>query len=214
MRILVALLLVLWSTNAEAIPITNGFLFTGAIIDFGPFMSASGPGLSLSSSALQGTVNKDDAPFGFATPLNAGTLTTLNSTALLTGGTATLGNQSHSLVQQQPSVLRFITESFALPIVPQNTSVSLPFTMSGTLNLDGPGNALTIPLTGAGFATGTFMTGGIPSMFLSAVRYDFTDIPEPSTVVLVGSGVAALIWRYRKLRTTVPTTTGPHQSIK
>jgi len=199
MRILVTLVLVLWCANAEAIPLTNGVLSTGAIIDFGPVLSASGPALSLSSTALQGTVLKDDAPFGFATAFNAGALTTLNSTALLTGGTATLGNQSHSLVQQQPSVLRFITESFALPTVPQNTSVSLPFTMSGTLNLDGPGNALIIPLTGAGVATGTFVTGGIPSMFLSAIRYDFIDIPEPSTALLVGFGVAVLIWtRYRR----------------
>jgi hypothetical protein len=199
MRILLTLLLVFWHAHASAITLTDGFLFTGGIIDFGPSLSASGPALSLSTSPLQGTVNKDDAPFNFSTPFAAGTLATLNSTALLTGGTATLGNQSHSLVQQQPSTLSFTTESFALPTVPQNTSISLPFTMSGTLHLDAPGNALTLPLTGGGFATGTFVTGGTPSMFLSAVRYDFTDIPEPSTVLLVGSGIAALIWRYRKV---------------
>ena len=107
---------------------------------------------------------------------------------------------SHPLVQQPPSALSFTTASFALPTVSQNTSVSLPFTMTDTLRLDMSGNDLTLPLTGAGLATGTFVTGGTSSLFLSTVRYDFMAIPEPSSVLLVGSGIAALLWRYRKFR--------------
>lgn len=198
MRILVTLILVLWYANADAIPITNGFLSTGTIIDFGPVLSASGPALSVSSSPLQETVTRDDAPFSFSTLFDFGTPITLDSTALLTGGTATFGIQSRSLVQQPPSELKFIPESFALPT--PDAIVSLPFTMSGTLHLDGPGNALTVPLTGAAFATGTFQTPGRTTRsVLTTVRYDFTDIPAPGTILLGGSGLVALIWRrYRK----------------
>ena len=198
MPILVTLIVLLWFAHASATPLTTGSLFTGGIVDFGPLLTASGPDLSVSTSATQGTVTKNDAPSGFSTPFGTGTLATLNSTALVTGGTAVLGSQTHPLVQQPPGALSFTTGSFALPTVSQNTSVTLPFTMTGTLQLDMPGNDLTLLLTGAGFATGTFVTGGTSSLFLSAVRYDFLDIPEPSSVLLVGSGIAGLFWRYRK----------------
>ena len=91
MPILVTLIVLLWFAHASATPLTTGSLFTWGIVDIGPLLTASGPDLSVSTSATQGTVTKNDAPSGFSTPFGTGTLATLNSTALVTGGTAVLG---------------------------------------------------------------------------------------------------------------------------
>jgi PEP-CTERM motif-containing protein len=100
-----------------------------------------------------------------------------------------------------------------LPPLSPSASLSLPFELARSflvLNNGSPG-LIEIPLIGKGTATLNVVANrfGEPLWELSSLRYDFAPIPEPATVLLVGSGMFALAARrYRRRRPGSPEATG------
>jgi hypothetical protein len=88
--------------------------------------------------------------------------------------------------------------------------LTAPFTLSGMINLPFPSTGPTV--FGRGIAsvllTPTFPTPGGPAMWLAeSVRYDFSDatpVPEPATLVLVSSGLFAIVRTARRRRSDRP----------
>ena len=79
--------------------------------------------------------------------------------------------------------------------------VPTPFFLSGRLTVVDESTRLPIfddTVFGSGTATWTYLTS--PANVISRVRYEFEDAaptPEPSTLLLIGSGLAALAARRR-----------------
>ena len=64
----------------------------------------------------------------------------------------------------------------------------------------------TVPLRGRGTATVSFLANpSAPVWEFDHMRYDFVPTPEPSTLLLLGGGLAATLLRARTLRRTSPT---------
>ena len=105
--------------------------------------------------------------------------------------------------------MNFTAEPFVLPPAGSSATFTTPFMMSGQLLFPffGPPAQPSVPLSGSGFATALFIpsTAGVaPGWQLSQVTYEFVSepVPEPSTMLLVGGGVAALLRRrFRSKRT-------------
>jgi hypothetical protein len=64
-----------------------------------------------------------------------------------------------------------------------------------------PRGLATVPLAGRGTATVRFhVNPSIPVWEFSEMRYEFAPIPEPATLVLVGGGIAATLFRAKTRR--------------
>jgi len=99
------------------------------------------------------------------------------------------------------AALRFVHSPITIPPTnPQGFSGQAPFTMTGQLVLGRLGLPdLTVDIEGSGIVTGTpFFDDAFPFGVGSYIaRYEFA-VPEPSTVVLVLSGLVAVGWSRRR----------------
>ena len=97
-----------------------------------------------------------------------------------------------------------------LPSLNPRASLSVPFELgaSSSLLLDNGGPGLVeVQLIGSGTATLDVIANqfGEPLWELSSLRYDFAPIPEPATVLLLGTGMFALAARrYGRRRSGSP----------
>ena len=74
-------------------------------------------------------------------------------------------------------------------------------------NTEAPERA-TVALRGRGTATVSFLANpSVPVWEFNQMRYEFVPTPEPTTLVLVGGGLAATLLRARTLRRNSPTST-------
>jgi hypothetical protein len=122
-------------------------------------------------------------------------------------GTATLAGNSYQLSGgvNDPTVvsLEFFGTA-TLPPLQNSLRVEAPFTAMGGFFLSG-GDLQTTPMSGAGVVSlwlspQTGIPGIPPGWVVDQIRYDFDDsapIPEPATVTLLGSGLAAIALRAR-----------------
>ena len=146
-------------------------------------------------------------------PCTAGDTTMLSGPygVFTAGGRAEIDGVSYDLTRYAGSV--FFSSPTVITI-PSSTAASIqvqaPFTFSGSLAIDA---VRTVPpdwvsvgqfdLTGQGIATATlfFRSQGTfdAGYAIQSIRYDFTDpVPEPATLLLIGSGLAAVLGRRRR----------------
>jgi hypothetical protein len=198
------------SAEPFVVVVNSGFVQTD--LRQGGTVSVSGTeGFSLTGSVHLGSVH----PSGF-TPLPPGSTVPLS--ALWAGsdvpGTLTLAGvtfPSYTLgVTPGSTVWSFDAGSVTLPPlgnVGDVVALTSPFTVTGTLftpPLAGPGPAFEATLFGQGLATLTLQRTSAEAAWLGRdLRFDFqlspNPVPEPSTLLLAASGLAA-IHRIRRRR--------------
>ena len=129
------------------------------------------------------------------------------STTVFGDGTLTLNGVTYPVTESldSPATLYMTLSGFLLApnFAGLSTSVTVPFTMLSQVLIAGVQQAT---ISGGGSATVFFdpsFPGGEPLWSTSSVRYDFSDpapVPEPSTLLLVGSGLAAAAYAKRRRR--------------
>jgi hypothetical protein len=205
------LMLLLFTAPAHAVSVTSGHLLINSSFD--PDYHLVGPTFSLDclsqSSCGSPTATFMSERFPPGTPVN------VNATVAVNAGTVATGPLNR-LVLDGTTYRGRGAMTFAAQPVLQTTgnTLSTPFTMSGMLDLLHPETLIDLGdfhFTGQGRANVTMM-GDIVGQ-VRFVRYEFDlngggngggpgVIPEPSTVLLVASGLAGLgLWRRRSAHT-------------
>ena len=208
-RFIFAVAVVLFGFNARAqaepIVITGGFLTSTGSGNVGEFVFI-GAGFRMAGNTDMGFVSP--AQCTPCVPGEAVNLSSLLSGGLELDGAITIDGSSFS--NPADAHLVFTAPSIVMPGVPQDFTVTRPFTFSGNLlGLDelGEHTVFTRALTGGGTLTASFRSipvfEDVRAFDFVSITYDFTaadPVPEPCTLLLVGSGLGGLLFRRRKLR--------------
>lgn len=197
---------------ADPVQITSGFLTSSGAFGSAEFELA-GEGFDVAGTAEPGVV----FPALTCRPCTIGEPIDLRSQFLGTIGAAsgTVDGTTYTSFTVADSMV-FNAPTINAPTTGGAFTVTQPFTFSstfvGVLNINTPDeeNAFTKILMGQGTVTASFASvpipEGSPLFDFQSVRYDFMQatpgpdpIPEPMTLLLVGSGLAAAL-RYRRAR--------------
>jgi hypothetical protein len=194
--------------RADPVVITTGFLSVTGLTG-GPVYSFAGEDFSVAGGGEPGFT----AP-QLCFPCAGGDLIGLNSTFVGTSlghGTATINGSTFGSLSLSGNI-DFIGSPILLPPAISNISLTAPFTFSGFMfGCEGPhinctpfNSVFSTELTGQGLATiqlNTFVLDGDGrSLYqFQSVTYNFsgTPIPEPTSILLLTGGLAALGARFR-----------------
>ena len=191
--------------RADPIAITSGFLSSTGLSNVGEFQ-LNGAGFSVAGNTDMGNVRP-----AVCFPCPAGTAVPLSS--LFTGGLEIDGAvviDGNTFVGPTGAVFEFDAPAFVLPSTPAGISVRRLFTLTGSLTVfdeRGESTVISRMLIGQGEVTAHFDYNpnlGEPIAFeFRSIRYDFTEaapVPEPVTMLLVGTGLGGVFLRHRSRR--------------
>jgi hypothetical protein len=197
------------AVSADPIHVTGVMNITRELIGDGNRVNLSGPGFAIDARVgyLDGYVGPFDCtPCVPGSMLNAGGIL---STTVFGSGTLALNGVTYPVTENLDSPATLYMELSGSLLAPifggMSTSVSVPFRMGSIVLID---RAERATLRGGGTATVFFAPSGScpedgPLWSTTAVRYDFTEpalVPEPATILMVGSGLAAAAFAKRRRR--------------
>ena len=196
--------------SAEPIRLTGGTILVTGQVEPGTVSIAGTRGFSLTGGVDPGEGRVD--PFTVCNPCLPGTSTLSvgaflggtafpNAVATLDGNTYTVGTG----IDDPEFVTLELFGTVSLPALSDSrTMITAPFTATGAFFA--PALNAPVPIRGRGIATlrlKPFPSNGSPETWEidRLVRYEFSDpVPEPATVMLVASGLAAIVGARKRQR--------------
>jgi PEP-CTERM motif-containing protein len=192
--------------HADPVQITSGFLTSSGSFGSADFQFVGADFVAV-GTAEPGVVWPSLQCF----PCTSGDVISMNTdySGTIGGGSATVDGTSYERVTFGGELM-FRSSPTIAPAMAGAFTVSQPFAFSGRLlgflNYNLPTEQLAFErlLAGRGTVTASFganPSGGAPIFSFQTVRYDFTSdaaVPEPATLLLFGTGLAAAYWRRRR----------------
>jgi hypothetical protein len=200
--------------EAFSIVIRDGAVDAGG----GPFFRGARLGLRGTGGFRLGGVAADGpSPLAFCSPCLPGEVISLSASMNSLGGEIRYRGRTHefSFARGDGGALDFETDSFVLPraaTLPSDIAFRVPFRMEGwaAFQYEPAAPQVSFDFRGTGMATAHYtifpfdLEHGGQQYVLNSLVYQFGDtapVPEPGTLVLLGSGLAMAAAKARRRRT-------------